>query len=58
MECESQSEVMCKVSERNSFRCKKLRGQGHKVCEGELKPVIAKCSFSLSGTGWYRDGYR
>lgn len=55
--CSRKSQIICKTNERNNQTCTALRGQGSKICEGRMIPVIGKCSFALSGTGWYRDGY-
>ena len=28
------------------------------VCGGEMKRRVAKNSFALAGTGWFKDGYK
>ena len=32
-------------------------GKGHTVCSGQMKRLISKTSFRLSGGGWSSSGY-
>ena len=61
LKCQSCGHVttqVLKVDSRDKQTCQQLRGQGSKVCEGKLLPMIAPTSFALKGGGWYKDGYR
>ncbi len=48
-QCGLHLEQMLKVTEKMPSKCPK--------CKGKLSKIISQTSFTLKGSGWYKDGY-